>query len=235
MNSMCSVYFHQLRPHAHASLHWYFAIIYEPEHILQQQPNTPTPHTNVVTRRQARDKQVSDEAVIAKTEVTHDQAVAEKAEITKDQAHSDEDMQDGTASENEVERMALTNTSTTNDDPLSHLGPDSKSPSMEASDQIVPKLSPGSPMDVDTDLAVVAEIEDSSSKSTVSDSTTNKGSSTPIGTPSDERTTAVDLNEVTPARFYGKSFTNGTRKRVSIEDIKDDPPRSASRSSIFTS
>lgn len=159
------------------------------------------------------------------------EAVSEKAGVTRDQANSDEDMQDGTASENEVERMALSNANAMNDDPLSHLASDLKEvSSREASEQIVLNLAPGSPMDVDTDLPVVAEIESSSSKSTVSDSTTNEGSSTPIRTPNDVRAIAVDLNEVTPARFYGKSFTNGARKRVSItvENIKDDPPKSVS-------
>lgn len=206
------------RAHSRASLHWYCAIIYEPEHILQQLPDAGTPHTNAVTRRQARDMQVSEEVV------------SEKVEVTPDPADVDEAMQDGTASENEVERMALSNANPLNEDPVTSVAPDFGVSSMEASDQVVSSLTPGSPMEVDIEIPPVVEVETSSSKSTMSGTTTNEGTNTPVGPPNGVRATAVQLDEITPARFYGKSFTNGARKRASIaaENIKDDTPKSVS-------
>ncbi|XP_006462672.1 hypothetical protein AGABI2DRAFT_179332 [Agaricus bisporus var. bisporus H97] len=197
------------------NLHWYCAIIYEPEHILQQLPDAGTPHTNAVTRRQARDMQVSEEVV------------SEKVEVTPDPADVDEAMQDGTASENEVERMALSNANPLNEDPVTSVAPDFGVSSMEASDQVVSNLTPGSPMEVDIEIPPVVEVETSSSKSTMSGTTTNEGTNTPVGPPNGVRATAVQLDEITPARFYGKSFTNGARKRASIaaENVQDDTPK----------
>lgn len=210
------------------SLHWYLAVIYEPEHILQEADSFIS-HTNAVTRQQARDSQALE--VMAEPE---DQS---RVEVIQGRANSDQDMQDGTTSENEVERLAFATSCsviTMNEhSSTSSLASDLKEALIkEASDGHSLDVTPGSPMSVDAELPKAEVVESSSSNSTVSDSLMDNGAKTPIEIPDDSQSTAMpdDLEtEITPARFYKKTFSKRLRKQEPIiveEGVPNNLPRS---------
>lgn len=158
--------------------------------------------------------------------------------VDQTQDHTEEDMQDGTTSENEVERLAFSTscsiTTTKENSSTTSSASEMKEELVKASDSLSPKVTPGSPMVIDDDFPV-AEVVESSSRSAVSDSTMASGANTPIDIPDDPQSITISADtEVTPARFYGKSYTNKPRRmnRDSIAEpiiVDENPPDSRPR------
>lgn len=203
------------------------AIIYEPEHILQSPLPSHTPHTNAVTRRQAqaRATQATEDVAGAQTETRL------KPEAARTQV--DVDITDGTNSENEVEELAFAascSITTTNEhSSTTSSASEAKKALIRTSvdNEKSPEAVPGSPMKIDGGLPDAAE---QLSRSDISDATMGSGAQTPIEVPDSQRTHRYIDAEITPAKFYRKTYLNQPQKKArnSLEEpiIIDERPRS---------
>ncbi|KAF9454782.1 cysteine proteinase [Macrolepiota fuliginosa MF-IS2] len=204
-------------------LHWYLALIYEPEHTLQPPPPSLQPHT-AVTRRQVRDTQAADNVVGPMAEPTPEPHST--IEEIPSQNNTAEDIQDGTTSETEVERLAFATscsvTTVTENSSTTSLAPETKE-LVKTSETPNSELTPGSPMNVDADSEIAAaDVVESSSRSIVSDSTMASGANTPIEIHDDSQSTTVPMDvEVAPSRFYGKSYMNNPRRKKIKDSIAE--------------
>jgi hypothetical protein len=220
------------------SLHWYLAIIYEPEHILQKPPSPRTPHTNAVTRRQAKAREVyvSDDAIETKAEPPLEPQTEPQniSEVAQTQADVDQDMVDGTNSETEVEQLAFAASCsiTTTCEHSSTVNTTSKAREALIKESVNRdkslEVAPGSPMKIDHDHPL-PDVAESTSRSGASDTTMGSRPQSPIEIPDSQPTLESIDTEVTPAKFYRKSYLSQSRKkgRVGEPVIIDDKPRYA--------
>ena len=187
---------------------------------MQARPSSWNPHSNAITRKRARDSLIDQEKVNA--EVDSQPEPRERNGLSEPQAAADNKIGGSANSENEVEMLAISasrSVTVTGEHPsiMDYASKevcfrDSASSSREKS----PEIAPGSPMKIDVDFP--NEISESFADSGTSDIDIIMGSGTPpIKNPDDSRLsksipgdlqTEVAPAEITPAKFYRKSFTN---------------------------
>lgn len=222
------------------NLHWYLAIIYEPEHILLPSSDH---HTSAVTRKQARETQVVQKTV----DIENQSSLQPEETADVPQIDVEEHAADGVNSETEVEELAL---SASRSITIANEHPSTVSPASDVKEAFVkdsvsasrkksPEIAPGSPMKVDTNLPGPS-VSEQPFDSTALDAIMGGGAHTPIEIIDSLPTMGSLLNEeVTPVKFYRKSFTKQpeepyvSRPQTRVKGEAGDSRNSQPRTRIF--
>ncbi|KAJ3568744.1 hypothetical protein NP233_g5517 [Leucocoprinus birnbaumii] len=216
------------------NLHWYLAIIYEPEHALQTPLPSAKPRTKAVTRKQAREVYAAEEPIDVEAESSSmAQGTADNSE-TQPNVQEYQEGADGENSENEVEMLALSSCSLIiTDDHSSTMSAASEvkdafvNGSVSASRDKSPQTPPGSPMNIDIELPRKT-VFDKPVDDKMPDATMHSRTHTPVSERKDSRQNKTNDKssisaEVTPARFYRKLFIDGQPRRKSVEAPAEVP------------